>query len=94
MNKLSKKKYYFYLARCNDNTLYSGYTINIKNREAKHNNGTGAKYTKYRKPVKIVYSEEYNNRVDAMRRESQVKNWNKTKKERLITTDNKKSIPR
>ena len=78
------KKYYFYLARCADNTLYAGYTINIKNREAKHNSNQGAKYTKYRKPVKIVYWEKFNSSKEAKHRECQVKSWSKIEKEDLI----------
>ena len=78
------KKYYFYLARCNDKSLYSGYTINIENREHKHNIGQGAKYTKYKRPIKIIYWEEFKTRKKAMQREAQVKRWSKIKKEDLI----------
>ncbi|MFA5126858.1 MAG: GIY-YIG nuclease family protein [Patescibacteria group bacterium] len=77
-------KYYFYLARCNDNTLYSGYTNNIKRREHRHNLGEGAKYTRRRLPIKIIYWEKYDTRIEAMRRETQVKRWSKIKKENLI----------
>ncbi len=78
------QKYFFYLARCKDNTLYAGYTTNIKQREEKHNSGNGAKYTKHRKPVKIVYFERFTNKIEAMRREAQIKKWKKNKKENLI----------
>ncbi|PIR07154.1 MAG: hypothetical protein COV55_01850 [Candidatus Komeilibacteria bacterium CG11_big_fil_rev_8_21_14_0_20_36_20] len=85
------QKYYFYLARCNDNTLYSGYTNNIKRREQRHNIGRGAKYTKYRRPIKIIYFEIFNTRKKAMQREVQVKSWSKIQKEKLIK--NFKYIP-
>lgn len=78
------KKYYFYLVRCNDKTLYSGYTSNIKEREYAHNIGEGAKYTRRRLPIKIVYWEKFDTRIEAMRREAQVKSWRREKKENLI----------
>ena len=78
------KKYYFYLARCSDNTLYAGYCANIKDREFKHNTGEGAKYTRQRRPIKIVYFEEFSTRSEAMKREVQVKGWSRVKKENLI----------
>jgi len=78
------RKYYFYIARCFDNSLYVGFCSNLKNREAVHNKGKGAKYTKLRRPVRIVYFEEFNSLVEAMRREKQVKGWTRVKKEELI----------
>ena len=75
--------YYFYLARCSDGSLYSGSCVDLQAREAKHNEGKGAKYTRSRKPVKIVYHEEFATLVDARRREAQVKKWSEVKKERL-----------
>lgn len=77
--------YYFYLARCADNSLYSGFCIDLKEREMKHNEGKGAKYTRARLPVSIVYSEEFNTRSDALKREAEVKKWKKEKKERLLS---------
>ena len=77
--------YYFYLARCADDTLYSGYTVNIKEREQRHNEGRGARYTKARRPVKIVYSEEYQTKSEAMKREYEVKQWTKNQKMDLLT---------
>ncbi|MFC1599500.1 GIY-YIG nuclease family protein [Patescibacteria group bacterium] len=81
------QKYYAYLARCNDDTLYAGYTNDLKEREAKHNEGKGAHYTKIRRPIKIVYSEEFVNRADAMKREWQLKHMKKQEKENLIISN-------
>jgi len=78
------KKYYFYLARCSDNTLYCGYCINVADREAKHNKGEGAKYTRQRRPIKIIYWEKFKTASEAMKREAQVKSWRRDKKEKLI----------
>ncbi len=50
--------YYAYLARCSDDSLYAGYTNDIKERELAHNEGKGARYTRMRRPIKIVYFEE------------------------------------
>ncbi|MBT4210014.1 MAG: GIY-YIG nuclease family protein [Candidatus Komeilibacteria bacterium] len=77
------KKYHFYLARCSDNSLYAGYCADLKQRENKHNSGDGAKYTRQRRPVKIVYSEEFDSISKAMKREAQIKGWKKEKKEEL-----------
>jgi len=76
--------YYVYLARCSDRSLYTGYTNDLDKREQKHNDGEGAKYTRSRRPVKMVYFEEFEDRSGAMRREAQIKKWRKEKKENLI----------
>ena len=76
------KKYYVYIARCADESLYTGYCVDLKAREKKHNDGKGAKYTKQRRPVTIVYHESFASRVEAMRRERQIKRWTKKKKEK------------
>ena len=78
------KKYFVYLARCKDKTIYTGYTVDLKDREAKHNSGEGAKYTKHRRPIKIVYSEEFDTISEAMKREAQIKSWSRADKEKLI----------
>lgn len=87
-NNMSKS--YVYLARCNDGTLYTGYTTDLSERLAKHNAGKGAHYTCIRRPVKIVYSEEFETKSDAMKREYQVKQLRKEDKERLISIQAKK----
>ena len=78
------KKYYFYLARCSDQSLYSGTCIDLQERENKHNEGEGAKYTRSRRPVKFIYHEEYKTLGDARKREAEVKTWSKSEKERLV----------
>ena len=78
------RMYYAYLARCSDDSLYSGYTVDIKARELAHNEGKGARYTRMRRPVKIVYFEEFKNRSDAMKREYAFKQLSREKKEDLM----------
>lgn len=86
---INKLKYYIYLARCSDGSLYTGYTNDLKQREHKHNLGLGAAYTRSRGPVKIVYFEKFKTKIQAMRRERAIKSLKKAQKEDLI---NKKTL--
>jgi putative endonuclease len=79
-----EQEWYFYILKCRDDSYYSGITNNIEHRLQEHNKGIGAKYTRGRRPVKLVYSEKHSNISDAKRREAQIKNWPRTKKEQLI----------
>ena len=79
-------KYYAYLARCNDDSLYAGYTNDLVNREEKHNEGKGARYTRMRAPVKIVYHEEFKTKSEAMKREYELKHLRKIDKENLLNS--------
>lgn len=78
--------YYFYLLRCDDKTLYCGQTKNLKRRIEEHNsnNSKSSKYTRSRRPVKLIYFEKYPTIQLAMKRERQVKKWPKEKKEELV----------
>ena len=76
--------HYFYLARCADQSLYAGTCLDLKAREAKHNDGTGAKYTRSRGPVRIIYHEEFETLSEARKREAEVKRWEKAEKEQLV----------
>ncbi|MCF7918006.1 GIY-YIG nuclease family protein [Candidatus Gracilibacteria bacterium] len=77
-------EYFFYFAQCSDGSLYAGYTANIQEREKIHNQGKGAKFTAGRRPIKIIYWEEFETQKEAMQREIQVKKWCREKKEKLI----------
>ncbi len=77
---------FFYLARCGDGSLYSGACNDLAAREAVHNSGKGARYTRARLPVTIVYHEEFPTLSEAMRREAAVKKWRKEKKENIIAS--------
>ena len=77
--------WYVYMLRCRDNSLYTGYTDDVKRREAVHNSGKGAKYTKSRLPVKLVYFEQYEDRSQAMKRECAIKQLTKAQKEYLVS---------
>lgn len=77
-------KHFFYLARCGDGSLYAGTCVNIAAREAAHNSGKGAKYTRARRPIIIIYSETYATLPEARRREVEVKRWPLETKLRLL----------
>jgi len=77
-------KGYMYILKCSDGTYYTGSTNDLEKRLWQHQNGEGSEYTKKRRPVELVYFEEYD-RIDyAFYREQQVKDWNRKKKEALI----------
>ena len=64
---------YTYIVRCNDGTYYTGWTNDIEKRVKTHNEGKGAKYTKTRRPVTLVYYESFQTKEEAMRREWEIK---------------------
>lgn len=76
--------HYVYIVRCSDDTLYTGYTNNLDRRIKMHNDGEGAKYTKGRRPVKLVHSEEFKSKSKAMKREYEIKQFKRSKKLILI----------
>lgn len=76
--------FYTYLLECADKTLYCGYASDPVAREAVHNSGKGAKYTKSRLPVRLVYSEMYETKSEAMRRECEIKRLTRNEKLKLI----------
>ncbi len=74
-----------YVVRCSDDTLYTGITNNIDRRLHEHNNtGKGAKYTRYRRPVELIYQVEYDTRSDALRAEYKFKRLKRSEKLRVI----------
>jgi putative endonuclease len=77
-------KYYTYIARCSDGTLYTGYTCDLKKRQEVHNLGKGARYTRARLPIEIIYSEEHPHKIQAMQREYAIKKLSRQQKECLI----------
>lgn len=77
--------YFAYILRCADNSLYCGYTTDPIAREKTHNSAKGAKYTRSRLPVKLVYVEEYADKSSALKREAALKRLSHAEKEKLIT---------
>jgi len=76
--------WFLYILECRDETLYTGVTNDIPKRLAKHNAGKGAKYTRSRRPCRLVYSERHKNESAARRREHEIKRWRRDKKLTLI----------
>jgi putative endonuclease len=75
---------YVYILECGDGTYYTGWTTDLQKREAKHNSGKGAKYTRSRLPVKVIYFEELPSSVEAQRRERAIKRLTRKEKENLV----------
>jgi len=77
--------YFVYIVQCSDETLYTGITTDVKRRVEEHNNSEkGAKYTKLRRPVSLVYTETAENRSEASKREYALKKLSRTQKLELI----------
>ena len=76
--------HYVYLLRCRDDTLYCGYTTDVERRVKTHNEGKGAKYTKTRLPVEVVYIEECIDKSDALKRECAIKRLSREQKLALL----------
>ncbi len=72
-----------YLLRCSDGSLYAGWTNDLEKRLKAHNEGTGAKYTRGRGPVVLVWAQEYPDKSAAMKQEAKLKKMNKAEKEKL-----------
>lgn len=80
---------YVYILRCKDDSLYTGWCVDLKKRLELHNSGKGAKYTRSKRPCKLVYYEEIDNKSEALKREIAIKKLTKAKKEDLVRSFNK-----
>ena len=76
-----------YILLCSNNEYYVGSTFDLKKRLQEHYNGEGGRFTKFNRPVTLVYSEEYETISEAFRRERQLHGWSRAKKEALINGD-------
>lgn len=80
------KKHFVYIAACADGTLYTGYTVDLKKREAEHNAGRASRYTRARLPVKFVYTKKCSSKSAALRHEYRIKQFSRAQKEKLFST--------
>lgn len=78
---------YTYIVKCNDNTLYTGWTNHLEKRIKDHNNKKGAKYTRNRVPVTLVYYEEFKTKEEALKREIEIKKLSRKEKLNLIESN-------
>ena len=76
--------FYVYIVRCSDASYYVGHTENLEARLADHNRGEFSAYTRKRRPVILVFSQEFQTREEALARERQLQGWSRAKKEALI----------
>ncbi len=77
---------YVYIVECRDHSLYTGWTTHLQERIEAHNRGRGAKYTRSRGPVKLVYWETWDTKEEALRREAAIKKMSRSQKLQLIGT--------
>lgn len=83
---------YMYMLECGDGSFYTGSTRNIEKRLRDHQRGKGARYTRSRLPVRLIYCEEYERVEDAYRREKQVQSWTRREKKALIKGNENKQV--
>ena len=83
--------WFVYIVRCADDSLYTGITNDVEARVKRHNAGTGAKYTRSRRPVVLAYVEKTDSESAARKREAQIKGWTRIEKESLITDGHPKA---
>ena len=79
-----ESNWYLYILRCKDDTLYTGITTDVEKRLEAHRTGKGAKYTRGRSPLELVYRESRGSHSDALKREHQVKMLTREEKQNLI----------
>ena len=79
--------HYVYILKCSDDSHYVGYTTNLENRLKEHNEGSGGRNTRIKRPTELLYMEKFENKFAALKRETQIKRWTRAKKEALIYTN-------
>lgn len=82
---------YTYVIECSDESLYTGWTCDLEKRMVMHNSGRGAKYTRSRLPVRLVYCEEFSTKEEAMSREVAIKKMNREAKLKMIASESEKN---
>ncbi|MFS9260125.1 GIY-YIG nuclease family protein [Streptococcus infantis] len=85
-------KAYMYVVECRDGSYYTGYTTDVKKRIAVHNSGKGAKYTRARLPVKLIYVQGFDSKEEAMSAEVLLKRKKRAQKERFLSENQEKNL--
>ena len=80
----TKMKYFTYIILCSNNKYYVGHTNNLKSRFSRHLQKSGAKFTAQNKPIRLLWEQQFNTEIEAIKREKQIKGWSRIKKENLI----------
>ena len=81
---MSGRDHYIYILRCADGTYYTGWTTDPARRLHVHNSGKGAKYTRSRLPAELVYTERFETKSEALKREWEIKRMSRSEKEAII----------
>lgn len=87
-------KHFMYVVECADHSLYTGYAVDVAKRVAKHNAGTGAKYTKSRRPVQLRYAKEYPTKETAMQAEYAFKQQSRAEKMAALRRQGVRMLPK
>jgi predicted GIY-YIG superfamily endonuclease len=86
-----KKGWLLYILKCKDGTLYTGITNDLSRRVQQHNEGTASRYTRGRKPVKVIYQEQCRSRSSALKKEYRIKSLSRQEKEAYILSKTRSS---
>lgn len=86
---MEKNRHYFYVLKCKDGSYYAGYTNNLNRRVDTHNQGKGAKYTRGRTPVELIYHETFESQTLAMQAEYQFKQLTRNQKQKWMAKEDK-----
>ena len=78
-----KSSWFVYMVKCKDGSIYTGISNDVEDRIKEHNSGQGGKYTASKRPVRLIFQEEQTDKSSALKRERQIKNWGRVKKEAL-----------
>ncbi|MED4464734.1 GIY-YIG nuclease family protein [Metabacillus fastidiosus] len=89
---MEKNNHFFYVLECKDGSYYAGYTVDLAARVEKHNAGKGAKYTRARKPVKLLYNERFETKSEALKMEYSFKKLSRIEKEKYIRKNRKEGL--
>jgi len=76
--------FFCYIVECSDGTYYTGWTTDPKRREKQHNAGWGARYTRMKRPVRLIYIEEQPDKIAALKRERAIKQMTRLQKQKLV----------
>lgn len=87
---VTSNNHYVYILECKDGSYYTGYTNNLKNRLQKHQTGKGAKYTRGRTPVTLLFSKQFTTKTEAMQEEYRIKQLSREQKEEYILSMSEK----
>ena len=77
-------QWHIYIVECSDNSYYTGIALDLEKRIKRHNDGQGAKYTRSHRPVKLIYTEKFDTRLAASRREIEIKKLSRLAKDTLV----------